>query len=52
MIKSIIREHHLTPGVIDAFFLDAADYHGIEWWYNDVIESDKQLKDSLPKPKK
>lgn len=52
MIKSIIREHHLTPCVIDAFFLDAIDYHGIEWWYNDIIEADKQLKASLPKPKK
>jgi len=43
MIKSIIREHHLTPSVIDAFFLDDNDYHGLEFWYNDVVEVNKTI---------
>jgi hypothetical protein len=35
--------------VIDAFFLDAIDYHGIEWWYEDVKQVAKELKE--PKKK-
>lgn len=44
MIKSVVREHHFTPSVIDAFFIDDADYHGIEFWYNDIKEVTKELK--------
>jgi hypothetical protein len=38
MIKLVVREHHFPPAVIDAFFLDDADYHGLEFWVNDTIE--------------
>jgi hypothetical protein len=42
MIKSVVREHHFTPDVIDAFFIDyESDWHGLEWWYKDVEDSRK-----------
>ena len=44
MVKSVVREHHFTPAVIDAFFIDAIDWHGLEYWYNDVKEVNESLK--------
>lgn len=43
IIRSIIREHHFRPCEIDAFFLDAKDYHGIAWWYEDLEIVNKKL---------
>ena len=39
----IVREHHFLPTEIDAFFLDDIDYHGLEYWYNDILEVNKEL---------
>lgn len=44
MIKSVVREHHFSPAEIDAFFIDDADYWGIEYWYNDIKEVTLELK--------
>lgn len=49
MIKSIVREHHFPPKVIDAFFLDEIDYRGLEFWYNDIVEVDKEIKSKQKK---
>lgn len=45
IIKSVVREHHFSPAEIDAFFLDDIDYHGLEFWYNDVRQVSKELKE-------
>lgn len=35
-ILSVALEHHFTPAVIDALFADAVDYHGLDWWYDEI----------------
>lgn len=49
MIKSVVREHHFTPDVIDALFFDAQDHRGLEFWYNDIVQVHKEMNDSLKK---
>ncbi len=44
MILTVIREHHWPPEVVDALFLDAKDHHGLVFWYNDVVETHKNIK--------
>ena len=51
IIKSIIREHHFPPQVIDALFVDDQDYHGLEWWYNDVRQAGEEFEAKLKKKK-
>jgi len=38
IIKSVNREHHYTPAIIDAFFLDRIDWHGLIWHYEDIVQ--------------
>tara|TARA_R110001599_G_scaffold318295_1_gene527888 strand:- start:3560 stop:3694 length:135 start_codon:yes stop_codon:yes gene_type:complete len=42
MIKTVVREHHWTPDFIDELFVDDTDWHGIEYWWEDVRESLKK----------
>lgn len=44
MVISVVRNHHFTPDVIDGFFLDAVDYHGLEFWYNEATEAEESIK--------
>jgi hypothetical protein len=44
MIKSVIREHHYPPQVIDLLFLDEQDHEGIIWLYNDINEQQAELE--------
>lgn len=44
MIRSVVRDHHWTPDKIDGLYLDDRDYHGLEYWYNDVKEVAASLK--------
>jgi hypothetical protein len=44
MIKSVVREHHWSPDVINDLFLDDFDFFGLEFWYKDVIETNKKEK--------
>lgn len=44
MVKSVVREHHFSAEKIDAFFLDDTDWHGLIFWYNDVLEVNNELK--------
>ena len=44
MIWSVVREHHWPPEVIDGLYLDSADHFGLEFWYDDLIEVHKELK--------
>jgi len=45
MIKSVVREYHFSPATVGDFYLDDQDYEGLEFWYNDVIEIQRQLKE-------
>lgn len=49
MIKSVVREHHWAPATIGALYFDAEDREGLEYWYNDIIEVDKKLKEKTSK---
>jgi len=44
MIKSVVREHHWPPYIIKELYLDNEDYQGLEYWYDDVIATIKDLK--------
>ena len=44
MVISVVRNHHFTPDVIDGFFLDDIDYHGLLFWYEEAREIEKSMK--------
>ncbi len=44
MIKSVVREHHWPPHVIESLYHDGIDFFGLKYWYDDIIEVDKELK--------
>ena len=44
MLKSVVREFNFTPKDIDDMYLDDQNYHGIIYWYNDVLQIEKDLK--------
>lgn len=44
MVKSVVRNYHWTPDIIGSLFFDAEDYEGLEYWYNDVVEQEKDMK--------
>lgn len=44
MVKSVVRVHHWTPEIIENLYLDDADFLGLEYWYNDVLEEFKTSK--------
>lgn len=44
MIKSVVREHHFSPAVLGDFYLDAIDYQGLVFWYDDVVKVSEELK--------
>lgn len=43
MVKTVVRGRGWTPSVIDNLYLDAVDFHGLEFWYNDVLEESEAL---------
>lgn len=45
MVKTVIREHHYSPQVIDGLYLDDIDYHGLVWLYNDIKQVHSELKE-------
>lgn len=49
MIKSVVREFHYPPAVIDNLYLDSADHHGLEFWFEDVREVVQKIENPLPK---
>lgn len=44
MVCSVAREFQWPPNIIGGFFIDAQDYLGLEFWYNDVKEMSETLK--------
>lgn len=51
MIKSVVRQYRWSPETVDNLYVDNIDYHGLEFWYNDVLEYQKEIEKST-KPKK
>ena len=39
-----MREHHWPVSEIDALFFDSIDKNGLEFWYNDIIEVNKEIE--------
>jgi hypothetical protein len=46
MIISVAREHHWAPEVLGALYFDAEDYMGLRFWFEDIKEVDKAIKNS------
>lgn len=44
MVKSVIREFKWSPDAINHLYIDDIDYLGLEYWYNDVLEIHKEIK--------
>jgi len=40
-----VRDTKWSPEIIGDLFIDAQDYQGIEFWYNDIEKQIKELKD-------
>ncbi len=49
MVKSVVREFQWLPTEIGSLFIDGIDYLGLEYWYNDVAEVSKELKQKTAK---
>jgi hypothetical protein len=39
----VVREHHWSPAEVGDFYIDAIDYHGLEFWYDDVTQMHEDL---------
>lgn len=45
MIKTVCRSYGwASPGTIDEMYCDNLDYHGIEFWYEDVKRQHRDLE--------
>jgi hypothetical protein len=51
MFVSLTREHHWPPSVLEGLFFDAEDYKGLFFWYEDLKQVHKELKNSRDKKK-
>jgi hypothetical protein len=44
MIVTVVRQYSWTPTEIGRLYLDDEDYLGLEFWYNDVIKINSEMK--------
>lgn len=44
-----MRDMKWSPEIIGDLFFDAEDYHGIEFWYNDIAQTIKEIQAQTPK---
>lgn len=52
MITSVAGEYPwAAPNVLGAFFCDAQDHYGLEYWYNEVVKIVKKIQAAKPPPK-
>lgn len=49
MIKTVVREHHWAPSVVGALFFDKGEYDSLDFWYNDIVTVDKEMKEKTKK---
>lgn len=45
----MVREHHYSPAELGDFYLDAVDFYGLEYWYNDVVSMHEEMKKASKK---
>jgi len=51
-MKSVVRNHHWAPEIMGALYFDSQDIHGLLYWYADVIQAEKDLKNQMEEAKK
>jgi len=39
-----VREHHWSPSEIGGLFLDNKDEKGLEFWYEDILQVQEEMK--------
>lgn len=44
MIRSVVRQYNWPFFIIDRLYLDDIDHRGLEFWYDDVIKMNAELK--------
>lgn len=44
LIQSIGRNYHWEPKVYESLYLDDADFFGIYYWYEDVMEEEVEIE--------
>jgi hypothetical protein len=44
MVSSVVNEYKWSPEIIGDLFFDSEDYHGLEFWYNNVKEMNDRMK--------
>lgn len=49
MIKTVVREHHWSPEIVGDLFINGDDHESLEFWYDDCVQMNKELKDKEPK---
>lgn len=43
-IISVVRHLNFSPAVVGDFYLDGLDYEGLDFWYEDAMRSEDELK--------
>jgi len=51
MFRTVAREHHWPPQILGGLYLDRVDHLGLEFWVDDVIKVNEEIK-QLIKDKK
>ena len=51
MIKTVVREHHWSPGEIYKLKLGSGNYEDLEFWYDDILEVNREVLASYKKKK-
>ena len=46
MIKSVARQYHWPPDKIESLYVDDTDFFGLEYWYNDALEIEKEIRNN------
>jgi len=49
MVCNVARHYHWNPDLIEDFYLDDIDFHGIEFWNDDIARSSKEVTDKIKK---
>lgn len=44
MVTSVVSKYKWSPDIIGDLFFDAEDYHGLEFWYNQVKEESDEIE--------
>lgn len=45
MVKTVVRHHHWSPGIIGDLFCDNRDFQSLGYWYNDTLKVIKEISE-------